>query len=395
MKKLLLCLLVVATGLGAALAQGITAWTTFEGPTLDWLQNEVDSFSSAFGVEVDLVKVAFGDAKQQMILGAPQGEAPDLLIGVPHDQLGEMAIAGVLADMTSFATSSYLQDLGGQARLAYTFGGKLFGLPMFVEGPALIINTDLVSEVPQTYEELIATAQALTTADTFGFLYDIGNFYFSYNWIHTFGGFVFDRDAGGDLDPAQLGVANEGAVKGAEAIKALRYDFNLIPSGTDYGVADGQFIDGTLAMIYNGPWAIPAYLDAGINLKVVPMPSLADGTPWSGFMGVQGVVMNQFSPDKVDAANLAKWLTRPDAQVSMANLSGRIPASGTALAQVQDDPIISGFGAALATAEPMPNIPAMGQVWGPMGNALTVILEAADSNVDSTLEQAASEILGN
>ena len=125
------------------------------------------------------------------------------------------------------------------------------------------------------------------------------------------------------------------------------------------------------------------------------MPPLADGTEFGGFMGVQGVLMNQFSANKVDAANFAKWITRSDAQVTMAGLSGRIPASESALADVSDDPIIQGFGTALFNAEPMPNIPQMGQVWGPAGSALSVILETEDSDVAGSLERAVAEILGN
>ncbi len=379
---------------GAALAQGLTVWTTFGDQSLEWLQQEAASFSSGFGVDVELVNIDLNEARQQMLLSAPEGEAADLLVGVPHDQIGEMAAGGVLADMSSYATSGYLADLSEQARLAYTFSGKLFGLPMFVEGPTLIVNNDLVSEVPATYEDLIAVAQELTTTDTFGFMYDIGNFYFSYNWIHTPGGYVFGRGAG-DLDPSDVGLASEGAVAGAQMIKDLRFEYGLIPAGTDYNVANGLFIDGALGMIYNGPWAISQYREAGIDVSVVPMPPMADGTEWSGFMGVQGVLMNEFSTQKVNAANFAKWLTRPDAQVSLAELSGRIPASQSAVAQVADDPVIAGFGASLVNAEPMPNIPEMGQVWGPAGNALAVILESADSDVDAALEQAVAEILGN
>jgi arabinogalactan oligomer/maltooligosaccharide transport system substrate-binding protein len=300
----------------------------------------------------------------------------------------------VLADMSAYATSGYLADLGEQARLAYTYAGRLFGLPMFVEGPALVINTDLVPNPPATYEEFVALAQELTTADTFGFMFDAPNFYFAYGWIHTFGGYVFGRDATGSLVADDLGVANEGAIRGAQALKDLRFAYDLIPSGTNYDVANGLFIDGSLAMIYNGPWAISQYREAGVNVEILPVPPLADGTEFSGFMGVQGVLMNQFSTQKVDAANFAKWITRSDAQVTLARISGRIPASESALAQVSDDPIIAGYGNALLASEPMPNIPRMGQVWGPMGSALSIILETADSDVAAALESARSEIAG-
>jgi arabinogalactan oligomer / maltooligosaccharide transport system substrate-binding protein len=393
MKKLLTTLVAVLA-LGTALAQGsLKIWTPFTDQSMEWLTGEVDAFSAAFGVPVEIIKLDLGELKQQMLLAAPQGEAGDVIVGVPHDQIGELAAGGVLADMGQYATQAYLDDLGEQARLGYTFGGKLFGLPMFVEGPALIVNTDLVPEIPATYEDMIAKAKELTTADQFGFLFDINNFYFAYNWLHSGGGYVFGRDDSG-LNAGDIGLNNEGAIKGAEMLKALRQSEALIPAGMNYDVANGQFIDGALAMMYNGPWAISQYRDAGLNVVVVPMPPMADGTPFAGFMGVQGVLLNEFSANKVDAANLAKWLTRKDAQVGLANVSGRIPASKSALAEVNSDPIIAGFGAALTNAEPMPNIPEMGQVWGPMGNALTVITESADSDVAGTLNQAVSEIQG-
>jgi arabinogalactan oligomer/maltooligosaccharide transport system substrate-binding protein len=394
LRKMMIALLAVAS-FGLAFGQGLTVWTTFGDQTLEWLEGEAASFTGAFGVPVSVVKLDLNELPATVLRAAPQGEAADLFIGVPHDQIGNMADGGVLADMSVYATPGYLADLGEQARLAYTFAGKLFGLPMFVEGPALIVNTDLVPNLPATYEEMIEVAQELTTADTFGFMFDAPNFYFAYVYLRTFGGYVFGRDASGSLVASDVGLASEGAVRGAQALKDLRYTYDLIPSGVNYDVANGLFVDGSLAMIYNGPWAISQYRDAGVNVVVVPVPPLADGTEFGGFMGVQGVLMNQFSTNKVDAANFAKWITRADAQVTMAQLSGRIPASETALQAVSDDPIIQGFGTALLNAEPMPNIPQMGQVWTPAGNALAVILETADSDVAGALERAVAEILGN
>jgi arabinogalactan oligomer / maltooligosaccharide transport system substrate-binding protein len=148
-------------------------------------------------------------------------------------------------------------------------------------------------------------------------------------------------------------------------------------------------------MFYTGPWETANYVNAGLNFIVMPIPPLADGTEFGGFMGVQGVGVNQFSANKVDAANFAKWITRADAQLSLAQTTSRIPASMAAVEQVADDPVIAGFGRALQTAEPMPNIPKMGQVWGPAANALTVIMDNADADIADTLQQAVDEILGN
>jgi len=394
LKKLVIALTAALALAGAAFGQTLTVWTTFQDQSLDWLREQAASFSEGFGVDVEIVRLDVNELKQQALLSAPQGEAGDVFVGVPHDQIGEMAVGGVLADMTGYATAGYLQDLSEQARLGYTVNGRLYGLPMFVEGPALVINNDLVTEVPQTYDAMLDVAQELTTADTFGFMFDDVNFYFAYAWLKTHGGYVFGRDASGSLVPSDVGLANEGAVAGANALRALRFERGLIPSGTNFEVANGLFVDGALAMIYTGPWSIPQYRDAGLDVSVVPVPPLADGTPFSGFMGVQGALVNQFSELKVEAANFAKWITRTDAQVSLARLSGRIPASVSALQQVQDDPIIAGFGEALLNAEPMPNIPEMGAVWQPMGNALTVLLEDESADTSATLGGAVEEILG-
>ena len=392
MKKLVLSFILFISAGSLALAEGLTIWTHFGDSDIEWLQNEATAFEAMFDVPVNIVKVELGEIKQKMLLSAPEGEAADLVIPIPHDQIGEMAVGGVLADMTAYATDVYLQDLSAQARQAFTFNGKLFGLPMYVEGPALIVNNGLVDEVPATMEELVESAQALTDGESFGFLYDIGNFYFSYVWIRSLGGYVFGRDDVGDLNPSDIGLANEGTVAGVSWMNALRYEYELIPEGVDYGVADGLFIDGSLAMTYNGPWAIANYRDAGHDISVMPLPPTADGQAFSGFMGVQGVLMNEFSENKVDAANFAKWITRPKAQVDSALRTGKIPSSSGAAEQVADDPVISGFAAALANAEPMPNIPEMGNVWGPMGSALTVSLESPAADIAAALEQAVSEM---
>lgn len=393
MKRILVSLTVLLAVGSMAVAQGLTVWTSYQSPTIEYLQEDVAAFSSAFGIDVEIVNIDLNELRQQMLLSAPQGEGPDVVVGLPHDQLGELAVGGVLADMSNAATASYLEDLSEQARLAFTYNGRLFGLPLFVEGPALMYNRDLVSEVPGTYEELVAQAQELTTSDTFGFLYDINNFYFSYGWFHTYGGYVFGREDGA-LNPDDIGLATEGAVAGAEALRDLRFGTELIPSGTNYDVANGLFIDGALAMTYNGAWGVPQARDAGIDVGIAPMPPLADGTPWSGFMGVQGVLVSEFSEAQTSAFNLAKWLVRAEAQLEYAKREGRIPASASALAQISDDPIIAGYGEALLDSEPMPNIPAMGQVWGPMGNALNVLTDDPSADVEAVLESAVDQIQG-
>ncbi len=390
MKRYLVLLLMLA---GFAFAAGkVTVWTHFGGPELEWLKAQAASFERATGTKVEIVEVPFGDIKQKFILGAPQGEAADLVVTVPHDWVGEMAASGALEPVGKFATKDYLSDLMPVALDAFSYQGKLFGLPMNAESVALIYNKKLVKNPPQTWDAFIALAQKYTTGDTFGFLYDLGNPYFNYGWFKAYGAYVFGKRADGSLNPSDFGLGGEAGYKAGQFIKDLRYKYGLIPEGVDYGVADGAFKDGVLAMILNGPWALGDYKKAGLDIGIAPLPAPPGGKAWGPFVGVQGIVLNAYSKNKVAAINFAKLLVRPDAQISFNRAGGRIPVSQGALSKLKDDPVVKGFSTTIAMGDPMPNIPEMGKVWGPWGNALSLIIQKPDSDVKKIIDQMVEEI---
>lgn len=391
MRKGWLIALVVAMGM--ALAQGkVTVWTHFGGPELEWLKKIGATFEKANGVKVEVVEVPFGDIQTKFILGAPQGQAADLVVTIPHDWVGTMAAAGVLEPMEKYATSGYLGGLADVAVDALSYKGKLFALPMFAESVALIYNKKYVKSAPKTWDEFLQIAQANTKGDTFGFLYDLGNPYFSYGWFTAFGGSVFGRTAAGGLDEANVRLGGEAGVKAVNFIKDLRYKYKLVPEGVDYGVADSAFKDGKLAMIMNGPWAVGDYKKAKIDFGVANFPAPPGGSTWKPFVGVQGVVMNAYSRNKTSAANFAKLLVTQGNQISFNKAGGRLPVSKAAVAELKDDPVVAGFSQAIALGSPMPNIPEMGKVWGPWGNALSQAIQKADSNVEKIVADLVAEI---
>lgn len=390
MKRVLVCAWAMGL-LGIAFAQGLTVWTPQEGGALAWLRDQVASFESGFGVEVEVESLELADLQRRM-LGAEEGGGADVLVAVPHDALEPLAEAGVLADVTPFATADFLGALTASTRAAFSRDDELLGLPLFAEGPALLFDRALLAEPPETYQALVQAAQRFTGEDRYGFLADVGNLYYAYGWLASHGGYVFGRDGGG-YDASDVGLANAGARRGAEALRALRFDHGLIPAGADYAFAHRHFLRGSLAMFYSGPWVLRQARQAGIDVGVAPMPPLADGTPWKGFMTVHGVLLNRFGSRGRDAANLAKWLTRREAQVALARRDGRVPTSREALARL-DDPALVGFGEALRHAEPIPDVRAMGFVWGSMSRALEALLEDPTADPEAVLNRAVEEIRG-
>lgn len=401
-------IVVIAWGLSWGFSQELTVWTHLRGEALGWLEQEITSFSQNFNITVSLEQRDISDIRQQL-LQQPENAA-DVILPMAHDQLDALLEQDTLLDFKPLSTETYLEGYAAQTRLAFQRGNQLFALPLYSEGAALIVNTELLPTAPENFAAFVASAQALSDEKHYGFLYDIGNFYFSYLWLRSAGAYVFARDATGTMQADAIGLATAGAVTGAEHLRQLRFDYQLIPakgansavdssvdSSVDYSFADQHFRTGKLAMIYNGPWALAAYKEAGIAMQVLPMPlplSTEEAKQVAGFMSVYGVVVNAKGSQQLTAVDFAKWVARASSQSNLAQQTGYIPTR-LAAAEAADDALVLGFARALLHAEPMPHIPEMAQVWAPMSEALSVLLEceSMDSEaIEALLEQAVQYI---
>lgn len=381
-----------------AAAQGnVTVWTHFtEVQELEWLLDQAEAYEEQTGASVDIVEVPFDDIRQKLVLGAPEGDAADLIVTIPHDWVGELATSGVLEPLGRHVDTAYLTNLQPVAVEALSFDGRLFGIPMFMEGIALLYNRDMVEQAPESWEEFLAVAQEHTTSSTFGFLYQLDIPYYGYGWWKAYGGYIFGEVPEGGLNPNDIGLGGEAGYAAAQFLKDLRYTYNLVPEGIDYPVANSAFIDGAAAMILNGPWAVGDYRQAGLNFGIAPMPSPPDAVgPWGPMVGVQGIVVNAYSTRKDEAIAFAEFLIQPQQQVSFNQAGGRIPVALEATEALADDPIVQGFSASIALGDPMPNIPEMGQVWGAWGNALQLVLQSPDSDVEAIIEDMMEQLEGN
>ena len=103
----------------------------------------------------------------------------------------------------------------------------------------------------------------------------------------VYGGYVFAENDGA-LDPADLGLNNEGAVEGTEYIQKW-YQEGLFPKGIvgeNGGAAmDGLFNEGKVASVMNGPWSFQSYKDAGIDIGISAMPT---ASKWRAYENIHG-----------------------------------------------------------------------------------------------------------
>ena len=376
----------------------IVIWTDFGGGELEWLSKAAQAFEKTPGAQgntYEVVNIALGDNRDKFIQSAPKGEGPDLIATIPHDQLGQFASAGVLEPMTKYADAKFKADVAPSALDAFSYNGKLFGLPMFGEAVAVVYNKKLIKSVPTNWADFIKAAQGLTKpeAQEFGFLAPIGIQYHMHGIYYAMGAYVFGKQ-NGVLNPKDIGLANDGAVKAAQLINDLRFKYKLIPEGADDGgLIKDLFTKGKVAMMLTGPWDLADVKKAGIDFGIALMPKPEGAVRnWAPFIGIRGIVMNSYSKNKEAAAAFGKYLIQDQQQISLNKTGGRVPISKSAVRQLAKDPTVAGFGAAIAAGIPMPNIPAMGQVWGPWGNALSLSIKSDNPDFKKLHADAVAQI---
>ncbi len=378
--------------LGQASAANITVWTHFGGAELTWLKDQAAAFDKK-GNKTTIVSVPFDQIPDKLIQSAPKGQGPDVIVTLPQDRLGQLASAGVIEPMDKYITSK--TDLDKTALSAMTYQGKLFAIPMFAEAVALVYNKKLVPNAPTTWADFLKVAQANTGNGKFGYLADLSNAYMNYGIVSAYGGYVF-KNTNGTLNTKDIGLANAGADKASAFLNDLRYKYNLVPEGVSGDVAKGAFTDGRLAMFLTGPWDMGDIKKAGIDYGIAPFPTPPGASgKWSPFVGVQGTMINAYSKNKVAAAGFAKQISSSDAQTAFNKAGGRIPVSLSARTKLKSDPVVAGFGKSISAGTPMPNVPAMGAVWGPWSNAIAQSVQKANQNYSQILDKAVQEINSN
>lgn len=319
---------------------------------------------------------------QAYLQAANSSKAPDIMFGIAHDNLGTFQKAQLLAEVPSDVVdrSKYVP----MALDAVSYDGKLFGIPLAMETYALFYNTDKLQTPPATMEDLIAAGQKN------GFQYDINNFYFTYAFIAANGGYVF-KNNGGALDPNDIGLGNEGAVKGYQMLADFVQKYKFMPATLKGDDAKAAFQKGKTALYISGPWDVQGFKDAGVKFAVAPLPK-TNGQPTPSFVGIQAAFVNANSKNQAEAWDLMKYLVE-NTPMPLLKTGNRIPVLNSELEkdEVKNDSIISAFAEQAKYGTPMPNIPEMAAVWKPAGDNLT-LLTAGKSKPDAVAKNIVDQV---
>ena len=343
----------------------------------DAITDIVAQFEEDKGVDVEVVEKNFDDIREEFLAQAPTGEGPDVIVGA-HDWAGELVTNGVVSPVELGATAEEFSEV---AVNAFTYEGQVYGVPYGIENIALVRNNDLVSDTPDTFDDLIA--QGEDSDAEYPVLIQIGeegDAYHMYPLQTSFGAPVFETDESGSYVP-ELALGGENGEAFAEYLGSIgQAGSGVLDTAITGDIAKEAFANGESPYMITGPWNISAFTDAGLDISVLPIPS-AGPEPAAPFVGVQGFYVSSYSENALLANEfLVNYAATEDVQIALYETGGRIPALTAATDALADDPIVAGFAEAGEAGVPMPALPEMNAVWTFWGTTQADIVSGAASD---------------
>lgn len=346
------------------------------------------AFTEATGVEVTVEIYDFGQIEEQVGVAGPAGEGPDLFVGA-HEWTGELAANGAIEPIDLGASAD---DFFEVALQAFSFEGNLYAVPYATEAVALYYNTDLVPEVPAAFEDLDAACEAAAVDTCVGISGggDVGDPYHNYLFVSALGGYIFAYDPATGYDPSDVGIDSQGSIAGVQFL-ADQVEAGVVAS-TNYEEARDLFFDGESAFWITGPWELGALGEQDtVNWSVATLPTIG-GETQSPFVGAQGVFLSSSSENKMLATTfLLDFIATEETMTALYEADPRSPAFVPTFETLDENSVAQTFTLSAAAGDPMPNIPQMLSVWGPLGDSM-LLVRNGEANAADAMTSAAEAV---
>lgn len=346
--------------------EGKTLTVSVDSGYKDYINEIKDTFEKENDVKIKLVEKDMFDQLESLALDGPAGKGPDVMMAA-YDRIGALGQQGHLAEVKLGNESAY--DETDKAQV--TYDGKIYGEPAVIETLVLYYNKDLADTAPATFKDLENLSKDSRFAfeseagKNTGFLAKWTDFYYSYGLIAGYGGYVFGDDG---TDPSDIGLNNAGAVEGISY--ATDWFQNVWPKGMQDiksagDFASQQFMSNKTAAIIDGPWQAQTYKENNINYGVAKIPTLNNGQPYQPFGGGKGWVVSNYAKNKDLSQKWLDYVTNQENQEKFFEMVNEIPANQQAreTAKAKNDELTTAVIEQYETAQAMPNIPEMGEVW--------------------------------
>ncbi|MBK7613303.1 MAG: maltose/maltodextrin ABC transporter substrate-binding protein MalE [Burkholderiales bacterium] len=372
----------------AATPEPLVVWYSVEGAK--GIRKLGEAFTAATGVTV-VVETPDGiPGKFQQAASA--GKGPDICT-YAHDRIGEWVAGGLMhAVNPSRAVRADVDPLAWQA---FDWRGRTWGYPYAIDAITLVYNKALVQRAPTSFDEVFELEARLAPQGKHAIVWDYTNNYFSWPLMAAHGGYAFKRRPDGSYDATDTGVANAGALRGAELIARLVREGVMAP-GLGYAEMEAAMAQGRAAMMINGAWSWVNLKRAGIDFGVARIPAVA-GKAAAPFIGIRGFLINRATRQRELAVEFIENYLLSPAGLRLIDQAEPIgaPASQAYYAELRAQPGVGeNVTAIMASARDgvlTPPVPEMGRFWAAMKSSLTNLSEGRQTPREA-LEAAARRI---
>lgn len=364
-------LAIVLAPMLAAAQTTIVVWHSYRGAERAALESVAKRLHERQpALRLELLPIPYDAFADKVTAAISRGKGPDLFI-FAQERLGDWAASGLIESVDFWADDALRAGYLPPTIDALTYDDQLFGLPLAFKTAALVRNTSLAPVAPETTDELVATAKAVTNAaeQRFGLVYENASFYFQAAWFQGFGARVFDRRGAPLLD-------SRASVASMAFAQALAHGAGIMPQEVTNTLVTTLFNQGRAAFVISGPWFL-GEIEAGVPFEVSALPIISPtGERARPFLTAEGVLMSAKSKHKRAAWEAMRFLTGVEAGTIMATEGRQTTARREVydLPIVQKDRALQAFREQLAFTVPMPNTPAMRAVWTPATAATNKVI---------------------
>jgi ABC-type glycerol-3-phosphate transport system substrate-binding protein len=255
---------------------------------------------------------------------------------VPPVLLGNLWLARHIAPMSDFVSSSFLDGFAAVTLAGAARDGAVWGLPDTAGFHLLLFyNRELVDTPPVTLLGLEELAQSLAGGSRQGLGVNSYDPLWVVPWLEPYGSWLTDAAGRPTLNTAAM-----------EASLQLVQDWHHGPAGiaptATYDEMLKQFLDGDVAMMINGDWAVAELNRAGqIDWGLARLPEVAQadgGQPAAPLVLARYWAISRSATENraLAAAAFLEFVTRPERQLNWTTRFDSLPTRREAL----DDPLI-------------------------------------------------------
>lgn len=293
-------------------APTLNLWTNWGREQVQILNTMVqEDFTPQTGIQVS-IKITGAS----LIQGLLSGRAPDCSLMVSRDTPVNLALRGVLVELSQFKDfDQVMERFAPGAATGYEFQGGIYGLPDTQAFPIMFIRTDVFDElglkIPTTWEELMQCSEVIMRNNM---SVGIPNMYTS--MLYQYGGRLYNADK------TQTELMSAESVAAFNYVASLFRDYKFPVSFDFYN----RFRTGEMPVGITGFTEYARLMEAAPEIRgrwqMYPVPGvpLEDGTINNTVAdsGTAAIILNTCE-DPYSAWEFLKWWTSDTAQLRYAS----------------------------------------------------------------------------